>query len=343
MEYKNKEKKSRIYSVPSPLTRREPGTRTLQLSPGAHPAPSRCAGPGRDRFRHRLGAPAANEADPHPYPYGHAGFATARARTSEAQPLCATAANANESPEHTPAHFPERPSMWEAHCLLGFVGAVTVTHLVTSQRACAKVANQDAAPDDTVQQEVSPDKAVPHEAVVHETAQHLERRADTVSPARTHNASAQTANRPSEQAAGLGLGRSCLFASVESACASPSTEHGGQAVGEGASVCQAADQVQPAPSGFGQRREQGQQEAVDIGKEVAGTCGKDQAADSAEEGSDSGDEAVPVAGTPSTACSFSATSSASPSAPASRASSPTFPEGSKRKRKQPDWYEGFGF
>jgi len=261
----------------------------------------------------------------------------------EAQPLCATAANANESPEHTPTHFPERPSMWEAHCLLGFVGAVTVTHLVTSQRACAKVANQDAAPDDTVQQEVSPDKAVPHEAVVHETAQHLERRADTVSPARTHNASAQTANRPSEQAAGLGLGRSCLFASVESACASPSTEHGGQAVGEGASVCQAADQVQPAPSGFGQRREQGQQEAVDIGKEVAGTCGKDQAADSAEEGSDSGDEAVPVAGTPSTACSFSATSSASPSAPASRASSPTFPEGSKRKRKQPDWYEGFGF
>ena len=161
--------------------------------------------------------------------------------------------------------------MWEAHCLLGFVGAVTVTHLVTSQRACAKVANQDAAPDDTVQQEVSPDKAVPHEAVVHETAQHLERRAGTVSPARTHNASAQTANRPSEQAAGLGLGRSCLFASVESACASPSTEHGGQAVGEGASVCQAADQVQPAPSGFGQRREQGQQEAVDIGKEVAGT------------------------------------------------------------------------
>jgi hypothetical protein len=336
----------------------------------------------------------ANEADTHPYPYGHAesaaGFATAPARTPEAQPLCA---NASESHGHIPTDLPERPAaarMWTAHCLLGFVGAVTaLTLLVMSQRACAKVTRQDAVPDDTVQPEA------PREA------QHLRRRADAA-PACTHSASAQTANRPSEQA--LGIGQSCLFASGESARASPGTvEQGAKAagaaaksaaagaltlrdehleplphdsrheetlgvddgpteseeqdatqpyyspvaaVGEGASVSQAGDQVEAAPvtapSAFGQKQEQGQQEAVDMEEDVADPCRKDQAADSAKEGSASADEAVLDAGPPST-CSFLTTSSAPPSAPASRASSPAVHEGSKRKRKQPDWYEVSGF
>ncbi len=299
-----------------------------------------------------------NQPDAHPY--GHAGSAC----TPEAQPMCAKAANASEGPEHNQTDLFERlsaASMWALLCLLVLVSTlVRAARLIISQ----SVAGQDAAPDDTVQHAVAPHVVLQHDTVVHEMAQRkaqpLERRAHAP---RTDSASAQPANRLSEQAADLDLDetRACLFASAvplpheETAIAddgATETEEQDEtqpyyppeaAVCESASVCAAADQAQSFPFILGQEKQeqedkQGQQETVDMEEDAAEPGGKDQAADIAEEGSGS---RVADAGTPSTTCSFLATSSTPPSAPASRDNSPAVVVGSKRKRAKPDRYEGF--